>query len=77
MRLSNTLFRRASFSRHHFGETTFANASGIRIADLPPDASRIISYALFFHNMTTDQKVLSSNGGCKSSARANRWAITN
>ncbi len=47
------LLRRASELPAFFGETTFVNASGIQIADLLPDASRIISYPLFFHKMTS------------------------
>jgi hypothetical protein len=48
---------RASYLHYpHFGETTLANASGIRIADLPPDAGRVIS-SRFDDNTVATQKM--------------------
>jgi hypothetical protein len=50
----------------HFGETTFAKVSRIRIVDLPANPSHVRSCPLMFYNMTSDHRVVgSSPAGCK------------
>jgi hypothetical protein len=62
--------RRASELLHcrHFGKTTFANVSGIRIVDLPGE-SQVVPADLL-QQTSNDRVAVSSPAGCRSSLGA-------